>query len=408
MPPLIFSQRASCEALLPPATIGMLGAGQLGRMSAMAAQHMGYRVVGYAPESSPPAASVVHEYIQASYTDEAALKAFAEKVDVVTLEFENIPRETLETLTRLGVNTYPQAQALATAQHRLTEKNFFKSLGLPVPHFCEVDTLEALQEASLNLGFPCVLKTTGFGYDGKGQRVLKHAQDLQPAWEALSIVCPTLILEAWVPFVEEVSCISARNPQGEIAHYGLLHNTHKHHILHVTRTGDALTSPSLQAQAEAINARVMEALDYVGLLCIEYFVTHTPSGEYQLLINEMAPRPHNSGHLTIEGAVTSQFEQHIRAVCGLPLGATAWRYPAVAMVNILGDAWFDATPSRPDLERLPITPLWHGWMAENPTLKCHLYGKADPKPARKMGHWVCHAPSQEALEIALEPLLQVF
>ncbi|MFM7468825.1 MAG: 5-(carboxyamino)imidazole ribonucleotide synthase [Vampirovibrionales bacterium] len=387
-------------------TIGILGGGQLGRMSAMAAQHMGYRVVVFAPEDNPPASSVAHETIQASYTDHEALTRFAHQVDVVTLEFENIPSTTLDYLATLGVTTYPQVQALATAQHRLTEKTFFKTQGLPVAPFYEVDSPEALQEATTHLGFPCVLKTTGFGYDGKGQVILHTIQELHAAWDKLSPLCPTLIAEAWVKFSEEVSCISARNAQGEIVHYGLLHNEHRHHILHISRTGKTLTSSALQHQAETLNTHILEALNYVGLLCVEYFVC--PSEEEtssQLLINEMAPRPHNSGHLTIEGAVTSQFEQHIRAICGLPLGSTAWRYPFIAMVNILGDAWFNVSHTA---SSSPETPAWHTWMAQNTHLKCHLYGKTEAKVGRKMGHWTLHAETQPDLETALSALTPSF
>lgn len=376
--------------LLPEqTTIGILGGGQLGRMSAMAAQRMGYRVVALTPETDSPISTVAHQTLVAPYTDTEALRQLASVAQVVTVEFENVPTEALTVLREHGALTHPGPLALATAQNRLREKQFFKTHQLPTPQFVEVDSLAALEAALIDLGTPAVLKTAGFGYDGKGQVKINTPAEARQAWETLSGGATQgvkAILEAWITFEREVSLISARNPQGETVHYGLVHNVHEHHILHTSRV--PFHQGGLQAEAERISTAILDALGYVGLLCVEYFVT--PQGT--LLINEMAPRPHNSGHLTIEASLTSQFEQHIRAICGLPLGPTRWRVPTAAMRNLLGDVWQDGPPA------------WAAILHDAPDIAIHLYGKREARPGRKMGHLTVCATSELALESKLAQL----
>jgi 5-(carboxyamino)imidazole ribonucleotide synthase len=347
----------------PGSTLGILGGGQLGRMIAMAAAQLGLRTHVYAPEENSPAFDVAAEYTLASYDDEAALVRFAKTVDVVTYEFENVPSATAATL---GVHTLlaPNARALAVSQDRLLEKSFIADLGIPVAPFAEVSSEAELHEALGRIGTPSVLKTRRFGYDGKGQAMIRPETDPAAAWDAVGRA-PS-ILEGFVPFEREVSVVAARTASGDFAAYDLCANEHRNHILDTTRV-PAGVSPGTEQQAIEIARAIADALDYVGVLAVEMFLV-TGDGAERLVVNEIAPRVHNSGHWTLGGAMTSQFEQHVRAVCGWPLGETR-RLGRVEMQNLIGQ----------DVE------AWERILAE-PGAHLHLYGKAEARAGRKMGH----------------------
>jgi 5-(carboxyamino)imidazole ribonucleotide synthase len=347
----------------PGSTLGILGGGQLGRMIAMAAAQLGLRTHVYAPEENSPAFDVAAEYTLASYDDEAALVRFAKTVDVVTYEFENVPSATAATL---GVHTLlaPNARALAVSQDRLLEKSFIADLGIPVAPFDEVSSEAELHEALGRIGTPSVLKTRRFGYDGKGQAMIRPETDPAAAWNAVGRA-PS-ILEGFVPFEREVSVVAARTASGDFAAYDLCANEHRNHILDTTRV-PAGVSPGTEQQAIEIARAIADALDYVGVLAVEMFLV-TGDGAERLVVNEIAPRVHNSGHWTLGGAMTSQFEQHVRAVCGWPLGETR-RLGRVEMQNLIGQ----------DVE------AWERILAE-PGAHLHLYGKAEARAGRKMGH----------------------
>lgn len=345
--------------LAPGSTIGILGGGQLGRMIALAAANLGYRCHIFCPELDGPASHVAAQTTNAEFEDEAALTAFAQSVNVVTYEFENVPAATAALLARY-VPVLPNAKALEVAQDRIIEKSFVRDLGGGVPAFRAVSSLEELQAAVAEIGTPAILKTRRFGYDGKGQARLKSPEDAAGAWDAIGR--NPAILEAMVPFDGEVSVIVARGQDGRMVHYGPVHNVHKDGILDVSSV-PAPFSEKLAANAVAAAEKIASALDYVGVLAVELFVV----GD-EVLFNEMAPRVHNSGHWTTEGAVTSQFENHVRAVCGLPLGATD-PLGRVEMRNLIGadaDQWLE--------------------LLADPELHVHLYGKGEARPGRKMGH----------------------
>jgi 5-(carboxyamino)imidazole ribonucleotide synthase len=365
----------------PGAALGLLGGGQLGRMFTLAARNLGYRVHALDPGHDCPAGQVADLEIRAAYNDVYAAQALARGVDVVTVEFENIPAETLEAVAQLRP-MHPGASVLHTVQHRLREKRFLAANGFPVTPFREINTEADLRDAVRELGLPAVLKTASFGYDGKGQRKLQDATDVPAAFAGLG--GQQGILEAWVPFELECSVICARSVSGEACVWPVAENAHRNHILDTTvfpaRIPDAVAREA-QATAQAIAA----ALGVVGMLTVEFFLK--PGGE--LLVNELAPRPHNSGHATIDACLTSQFEQQVRAVCDLPLGDTALIRPA-AMVNLLGDLW-------------PGTgaPAWER-VLDHRDVKLHLYGKVEARPGRKMGHLTALADTpQEALAKAL-------
>ena len=345
--------------------IGILGAGQLGRMLALAGYPLAMRFVFVDPAEDACAAAL-GETLQAQYLDETALQGFCERCDVATFEFENVPAHTAEFVAARRP-LYPPPLALATAQDRLNEKKLFDDLGIPVPRYLPVATREALDMAVRITGLPAVLKTRRMGYDGKGQAVLRKPEDLDAAWAQLG--AQPLILEAFVPFEREISCLAVRGRAGELAFYPVVENRHRDGILRLSTP--QLADP-LQAQAEDYARRVIEKLDYVGVLAFEFFVA-----EGQLFANEIAPRVHNSGHWSIEGAVCSQFENHLRAVAGLPLGSTAARGHS-AMVNFIGSA--------PDTSALAAIEGVH----------VHLYDKA-AKPKRKVGHATVTAETAEAL-----------
>lgn len=347
----------------PPATIGILGSGQLGRMLALSARQMGYRVHVLSPGRDTPTGQVADREITADYLDLDAIAQFAQEVDVITYEFENVPSETAVTAAQYAP-IHPGPQALHIAQNRLREKQFFVENGLPAAPFTAVYSLADLQKGLEALGTPAVLKTATSGYDGKGQELIRQPEEAVAAYEAINQ--QPAILEQFVTFEREVSMVGARGQNGEFAHYGLIHNDHANHILDVS-VAPAQVPAALVAQAEQMVQTVLEALDVIGVLCVEFFVT----ADGRLLLNEIAPRPHNSGHLTIEACETSQFEQQLRAVCGLSLGETRYRQPA-AMANLLGDLWENGPPD---------------WTAVlQPGIHLHLYGKLEARPGRKMGH----------------------
>ncbi|MEN0109944.1 MAG: 5-(carboxyamino)imidazole ribonucleotide synthase [Planctomycetota bacterium] len=370
--------------LLPGATLGVFGGGQLGRMFTQAAQRMGYRVHVYSTHRGSPAGIVAdHEHV-GPLSDARCVASFALSVDAATLEFENVPTESMRVAERHTI-VRPGAHVLHTTQHRLREKTFLRDAGVPVGGFAPVGSLEELRAAADAVGLPAVLKTAQMGYDGKGQRILRGADELEAAWRAIGP--GDCLLEAFVPFVREVSMLVARGADGAIALYGPIENEHADHILDVSVLPAPGTSDDTAAEAARIATRVAAGLDAVGLVCVELF--ELPDGK--LLVNEIAPRPHNSGHLTIEGCRTSQFEQQVRALCGLPLGASESVAPA-AMANLLGDLWFAGAGEAGSGETR--TPNWAAALAAGGSL--HLYGKEAPRVGRKMGHLTAVGETPEA------------
>ena len=351
---------AGKDIIAPGATIGMLGGGQLGRMAALAAANLGYKVHVLTPERDSPAAQVCAATTIADYTDRAALEAFAASVDVVTYEFENVPVEAAELLAE-KVPVRPGAEALRVAQDRLHEKEFAANLGIGTAPFRAVGAADELASALAAIGTPAVLKTRRMGYDGKGQTKILPDTAPDDAWAAIG--GQPAILEGFVSFSMEISVIVARGLDGQTLCYPPVENRHVNHILDTTIV-PAPIPPALAAEAEEIARKMAEALDLVGLLAVELFVT----GDGRVLMNEIAPRPHNSGHWTMDACVTSQFEQQIRAVCGLPLGSVE-RYGDAEMKNLIGDQA-------------------NGWLEilRDPAARLHLYGKAEARPGRKMGH----------------------
>lgn len=366
--------------ILPGATIGVLGSGQLGRMFAIAARRMGYRVHTFSPDSDTPTGQVADREVTASYDDLNAVREFASQVSVVTFEFENVPAPTAAAAAEL-TPVRPSGRVLHTTQHRLREKTFLSHAGFPVTRFRAVRSLNECEEALQQLGVPAILKTAGWGYDGKGQVRIDRAEDVAAAWEKLA--SSEAVLEAVVDFECEASVVAARGIDGTCLAFPMVENLHRHHILDLSIC-PARVAPEIQKAGEKLARQVLEELDVVGVLCVEYFVTH--SGE--LLINELAPRPHNSGHLTIDANATCQFEQQVRAICGLPLGSVELLRPA-AMANLLGDVWSAGEPN------------WEAACAD-PRVKLHLYGKAEARPGRKMGHLTAIAETAENAITAVE------
>ncbi len=350
------------SALPPGSTIGIIGGGQLARMLSMAAAQLGYRCFVYAPEDSGPAADVCAKWVQGDYADEAALTAFARSVDVVTFEFENVDPAPLRRIAE-GTTLFPPVDALEIGQDRLREKTFAADCGGRTAEWAKVESREELAAAIEKIGTPAILKTTRFGYDGKGQARITSPADADTAWEALS-GAGTLILEQMVRFQHEFSLIVARDRQGSVAFWDAPENVHKDGIL---ATSTVPADPKVTEQvpaARALARKIAEKLDYVGVFAIEFFAGADGPG-----FNEMGPRVHNSGHWTIEGAIASQFENHIRAVVGLPLASTKLAAPQVEMRNLIGA----------DADR------WLEW-ASDPLSHLHLYGKHEARPGRKMGH----------------------
>ena len=368
------------EIILPGATLGVLGSGQLGRMFTIAARRLGYRVHVLSPDNDTPTGQVADEEIKADYRDLDAVAKFAQGVRVVTFEFENVPAETTEIAGRYAP-VRPSGSVLHTTQNRLREKTALRDAGLPVTPFAAVRSAEELKSALKTLGAPAVLKTSAWGYDGKGQIVIPGIDQADAAWQQLKT--DEAILEAFIDFESELSVVAARGRDGEFVHYGPMENRHANHILDVTICPANLPE-TVNRQAEEITRIVFEQLDVVGVLCVEFFLTR----DQKLLINELAPRPHNSGHLTVDAHISCQFEQQVRAVCGLPLGSAEQLRPA-AMANLLGDLWQAGEPDWPAALALP-------------NVKLHLYGKQAARAGRKMGHITALAPTPaEALERAL-------
>jgi 5-(carboxyamino)imidazole ribonucleotide synthase len=364
----------------PGSVIGVLGGGQLGRMFAMSARRLGYRVHTLAPEHDTPTGQIADVEVVASYDDIDKVRAFAQAVDVVTFEFENVPAAAAAAAADVAI-VRPHGRALEVAQHRIREKRFLTERGLPVVPYAEVRTESDLVDALEQIGRPSVLKTAALGYDGKGQVAIKPETNPSAAWASLGR--KECVLESFLDLERELSVIGTRAVDGATSFFDPFDNTHRHHILDVT-VAPADVPPNVAADAIEITRSVLEGLDYIGILCIEFFVTR----DGRLLVNELAPRPHNSGHLTFDACRTSQFEQQVRAICGLPLGATDLLQPA-AMVNLLGDLWEHGEPN---------------WAAalSLPDVKLHLYGKAAARPGRKMGHLTVLAPTgEQARERAL-------
>nr|WP_319249702.1 5-(carboxyamino)imidazole ribonucleotide synthase [uncultured Celeribacter sp.] len=347
------------DPLAPGATIGILGGGQLGRMLSVAASRLGFKTHIYEPGATPPAGHVADTVSTAPYEDEAALRAFAAAVDVITYEFENVPTSALDLLESI-TPIRPNRKALAVSQDRLTEKAFLTDLGLKVAPFAAVNSADDLDRALSDIGAPAILKTRRFGYDGKGQARLTSPADASQA--LADMAGAEAVLEGFVDFRCEVSVIAARGMAGDVSCFDPGENVHKSGILHTT-TVPAKLSPSQRTDSVLLAAKILNALDYVGVMGVELFVTSDG-----LIVNEIAPRVHNSGHWTQNGCVIDQFEQHIRAVVGWPLG-DGKRHSDVEMLNLIGD----------DVDRIPE-------FAKNGACAIHLYGKAEVKPGRKMGH----------------------
>ncbi|HXE13585.1 MAG TPA: 5-(carboxyamino)imidazole ribonucleotide synthase [Bryobacteraceae bacterium] len=350
--------------ILPGSAVGVLGSGQLGRMFAMAARRMGYRVHTFSPDEDTPTGQVADREITASYDDLDAVRDFARGVSAVTFEFENVPAATAAAAAEFAP-VRPGGNVLHVAQHRLREKTFLRNAGLPVTPFRRIGSISELQMAMQELGLPAVLKSAGFGYDGKGQFTIRSTDQAGEAWEAIGQ--QEAVLEAFIAFEREVSVVAARSETGEFAHFGVTENRHRNHILDLSISpGDV--SPTVFRDAVEIARAILEKLEVVGVLCVEFFLC---AGD-KLLVNELAPRPHNSGHFTFDANVTSQFEQQLRAVCGLCLGSVMQFAPA-AMANLLGDLWAEGEPNWAEA-------------CSAPNVKLHLYGKSEARPGRKMGH----------------------
>jgi 5-(carboxyamino)imidazole ribonucleotide synthase len=364
---------APSRVIPPGATLGVLGSGQLGRMFAIAARRMGYRVHTLSPDYDTPTGQVADREVTAAYDDLDAVRGFARAVDVVTFEFENVSFAATEAASQ-HAPVRPAGSVLHTTQNRLREKGFLAASGFPVAPFAAVRSLAELSAALDEIGAPAVLKTAGWGYDGKGQARIAGPGEAAAAWAAIG--GQEAILEAFVDFDREVSVVAARGLDGSFAHFGVIENHHRHHILDVS-TAPADVPAEVEREALEIARGILEQLGVVGVLAVEMFLTR----DGRLLVNELAPRPHNSGHLTFDACITSQFEQQLRAICGLPLGSTELLRPA-AMANLLGDLWSHGDPD---------------WAAacRDPDVKLHLYGKAAARPGRKMGHLTALASTVE-------------
>jgi 5-(carboxyamino)imidazole ribonucleotide synthase len=349
--------------LKPGDTIGILGGGQLGRMLAMAAARLGLRCQVFSPDPDSPAFDVVLNATCAEYADVEALELFANDVDVITYEFENVPAASAMILAARRP-VLPDRKILETTQDRLVEKDFVKRLGIATADYADVSSAATLRAAIGKIGLPAVIKTRRFGYDGKGQAIIREGDDPDQVWEDL--VTKSAILEAFIPFEREVSVIAARSASGQVECFDVTENEHSDHILKISRAPAAI-SDALAAQARGIAETIANALNYVGVLAVEMFVVQSEAGP-TVLVNEIAPRVHNSGHWTLDGASISQFEQHIRAIAGWPLGKPV-RHGPVTMTNLIGD---------------DINGYEH-WLTV-PGATVHLYGKGPPRPGRKMGH----------------------
>lgn len=340
---------------------------------------MGYRVHTYSPDDDTPTGQVADLEVVGSYDDLAAVRRFAQAVDVVTFEFENVPSATTGAAAKVAP-VRPDGHVLHITQHRLREKTFLRDHGFPLANFDVVRSLDELRAALAKIGMPAVLKTAGWGYDGKGQSTIRSIDQAESAWASLAT--SEAVLEAFVDFEKEISVVAARSQAGEFCHWGVIENHHVNHILD-TSFCPAAIDRAVYDQAIGIARGILESLAVVGVLCVEFFLCRDGT----LKVNELAPRPHNSGHLTYDSHVTSQFEQQVRAVCNLPLGSTELLRPA-AMANLLGDLWRDGEPN------------WPAALASDANVKLHLYGKAEPRPGRKMGHLTALADTADQALVA--------
>lgn len=366
--------------LIPaPAMLGMLGGGQLGRFFVIAAHEMGYQVTVLDPGQDSPAGKIADVHLRADYDDADALAEMAKTCAAVTTEFENVPASTLEKLAE-SVTVRPSAHCVSVAQHRVIEKNFIENADLPVAPFAVINSNTDMPEDSSEL-YPAILKVARFGYDGKGQARVKNQAEALVAFDDFKQ--EACVLEQMMPLDLEVSVVLARDAGGEVVSFPTVENAHLNGILDIT-IAPARTTEVIKARAQALAKKLAEELDYVGVLAVEFFLVGS-----ELLVNEIAPRPHNSGHYTIDGSVTNQFEQQVRALVGLPLGSTVSHSHAV-MVNILGDSWIDGK-----------IPAWYKAFAHD-NLKLHLYGKPEARKGRKMGHFtVVDKDAKAALNTAL-------
>ena len=367
--------------LKPGDTIGILGGGQLGRMLAMAASRLGLRCQVFSPDPDSPAFDVVLNATCAEYADVEALELFAGDVDVITYEFENVPAASAMVLAARRP-VLPNRIILETTQDRLIEKDFVRRLGIATADYVDVSSADGLRAAIGKIGPPAVLKTRRFGYDGKGQAIIRDGEDPDQVWQELAT--KSAILEAFVPFEREISVIAARSVDGAVECFDVTENEHSDHILKLSRAPAAI-SEALAAQARTIAEKIAGALNYVGVLAVEMFVVQGDGGA-KILVNEIAPRVHNSGHWTLDGASISQFEQHIRAIAGWPLGKPV-RHGPVTMTNLIGDDILG----------------YEQWLTV-PGATVHLYGKGPPRPGRKMGHVTqVHLTKDPATEVAAAP-----
>lgn len=362
------------DMILPGATLGMLGGGQLGRMFTVAARNMGYRVVVLDPDPDSPAGQLADQHLQSAYHDTVALDAMAQQCAVITTEFENIPADSLQHLA-LQCPVKPSAAAVSIAQNRVAEKRWLRDNGFATAPFSVIAWAAQIPDACQHTGFPAILKIARFGYDGKGQVVVHSQREVETAFARFNHdIC---VLEKRVELATEISVVLGRNSNGQTACFPVAENIHHNGILDIS-LAPARVNTRLQDDARQMALDIAHKLAYCGVLGVEFFVTH----DGQLLINEIAPRPHNSGHFTLDACLTNQFELQVRAVCNLPLGATSQHTPA-AMVNLLGDLWGDTAPSWQELLRFPQAKL-------------HLYGKEQARAGRKMGHFTCLADTTDA------------
>lgn len=369
------------RTFLPGSTIGLMGGGQLGRMFAIAARQMGYRIHVFTPEQNSPAGQLADRATIADYADEEAVREFARAIDLLTFEFENIPSSTVA-WCEAHCEIRPHGRILQTAQNRWREKDFLSAAGIPVAPYRKISSRAQLATALEEIGTPSILKSAAFGYDGKGQQLIREAGDIDKLWSDRA--SDELILERAIGFEKEISAIVVRRGDGAVATFPICENVHREHILDVTII-PARIDERIHEMAAEMARSIAEQLELVGILAVEMFLK--PDG--RILVNELAPRPHNSGHGTIEGCVTSQFEQHVRAVCGLPLGSTEVVRPS-AMANLLGEIWNGRQPQ------------WDAALSV-PGVHLHLYGKAEPRPRRKMGHLTALAStSGEAISAVLQ------
>jgi len=367
--------------ILPGATLGMLGGGQLGRMFVTAAQTMGYKVIVLEPDVNSPAGIISDQHICAKYTDETALAQLAELCDAVTTEFENIPATVLSFLEAKTV-VHPSSKALSSTQNRLVEKAFIESLGINVAPYAAIRSMEEIDAIAGSFQFPAIIKAASFGYDGKGQAVCQTADDVRAAFSALNEV--ECVLEQRINLEREISTVLARSQSGDVTNFPVAENVHVNGILHSTTVPSSVPEAQAQKAIEMADT-IADGLGYVGTMAVEFFI----SKEGDILANEIAPRPHNSGHFTLDACETSQFEQQVRMLCGLPSGNCELTSPVV-MMNLLGDVWGSSQPH------------WETLLSQ-PQNKLHLYGKKEARPGRKMGHFNVLAETvEQATEIALQ------